>query len=278
MKKLILLFFAIIFLVLPTSAYAQWDDCTKGLENDPYPGSCGRYIDTDGDGICDHSQPAPEDRETTTSNNTSEITNVVGGVDPMELITGEDLKYKTVAEVAQLYQLDLDEFINALKDKTGIKAISANTSFTYLHDNYGLSPNTVKTIATALWEQNQGNTQALSQIQATSTQQQAKNNYYFLLLSLGLIGSYLTTFILSRLHIISTIKHRQIWNIFLSATFLATGLLGIFLVLRLSYGLVIPLPFNMLFWHVETGIAFTVIALFHIFWHIPYYKSIWPKK
>ena len=40
-----------------------WDDCPKGLVNDPYPGSCSRYIDTDGNGICDHSEPAPEDRE-----------------------------------------------------------------------------------------------------------------------------------------------------------------------------------------------------------------------
>ncbi len=46
------------------SVYA-WDDCPKGLVDDPYPGECARYIDTDGDDICDHSQLAPEDREVT---------------------------------------------------------------------------------------------------------------------------------------------------------------------------------------------------------------------
>jgi hypothetical protein len=40
-----------------------WDDCVKGMVDDPYPGECARYIDTDDDGICDHSQLAPEDRE-----------------------------------------------------------------------------------------------------------------------------------------------------------------------------------------------------------------------
>jgi len=39
-----------------------WDDCPFGMENDPYPGSCPRYIDVDGDGICDHSQPPPDER------------------------------------------------------------------------------------------------------------------------------------------------------------------------------------------------------------------------
>ncbi len=39
-----------------------WDDCPKGVVNDPYPGDCARYIDTDNNGICDHSEPAPEDR------------------------------------------------------------------------------------------------------------------------------------------------------------------------------------------------------------------------
>jgi hypothetical protein len=53
-----------ISLISISYTYAQWDDCPKGLVNDPYPGECSRYIDTDGDGICDHSQPAPEDRVT----------------------------------------------------------------------------------------------------------------------------------------------------------------------------------------------------------------------
>lgn len=45
-----------------SSPVMAWDDCPKGLVDDPYPGECSRYVDTDNDGICDHSQPAPEDR------------------------------------------------------------------------------------------------------------------------------------------------------------------------------------------------------------------------
>lgn len=35
--------------------------CPYGEINDPYPGKCARYVDTNGDGICDLSQEAAED-------------------------------------------------------------------------------------------------------------------------------------------------------------------------------------------------------------------------
>lgn len=69
-RKHIVLFTLIFILVAfsSISIYA-WDNCPFGLEDDPYPGECKRYIDTDGDGICDRSQPAPEDRNTNISLN-----------------------------------------------------------------------------------------------------------------------------------------------------------------------------------------------------------------
>ena len=60
MKALIpILFLCLWFISKPVFA---WDDCPVGEVNDSFPGECARYIDTDNDGICDHSQPAPEDR------------------------------------------------------------------------------------------------------------------------------------------------------------------------------------------------------------------------
>jgi hypothetical protein len=40
-----------------------WENCPFGEVDEPYPGTCGRYIDTDNDNICDLSQPAPENRD-----------------------------------------------------------------------------------------------------------------------------------------------------------------------------------------------------------------------
>ncbi len=60
--KTLFLIAAVALLVTAIVARAQWDDC-RFAETD-CAGQCGQFTDTDGDGICDHSQPAPEDRET----------------------------------------------------------------------------------------------------------------------------------------------------------------------------------------------------------------------
>jgi len=62
---------------IKTLNQTSWNDCPKGLVNDPYPGECKDYIDTDGDGICDHSEPPPWERHTNPNKtNTMERYNV----------------------------------------------------------------------------------------------------------------------------------------------------------------------------------------------------------
>ncbi len=41
------------------SSTSNWDSCRRGVSNDPYPGICHDYVDTNGDDICDLSQPDP---------------------------------------------------------------------------------------------------------------------------------------------------------------------------------------------------------------------------
>ncbi|MEA3308639.1 MAG: hypothetical protein U9Q70_03890 [Chloroflexota bacterium] len=41
----------------PTPTPKPETDCPFGLVNDPYPGECGRYVDQNENGICDHSEP-----------------------------------------------------------------------------------------------------------------------------------------------------------------------------------------------------------------------------
>ena len=73
-------------------------------------------------------------------------------------------------------------------------------------------------------------------------------------------------------------NHRKIWNALLLITFLASGILGILLVIRINFGVAIPLPFNVMFWHVETGIAMFMISIFHISWHGTYFKNMFRIK
>lgn len=172
MKKEIL----IILIILSIPLIYAWDDCRFNIENCTYPGSCGLYIDTDEDGICDHSETIPQ--------------------------------------------------------------------------------------------------------KSTSTKSEAKvsNGYVFVSLSLILFIGYIITYFLSKKQIITSVLHKKIWNFFLLITFLAVALSGILLVLRINYGFNINWPFNMLYWHVETGIAMSLISIFHIIWHYPYFKSCIKKS
>jgi len=63
----LILLIALIVITMTIIPAIAWNDCPKNLTNDPYPGKCNKYIDTDNDGICDHSQPPPEERVTTAS-------------------------------------------------------------------------------------------------------------------------------------------------------------------------------------------------------------------
>lgn len=45
----------LIVLLTPIAVYA-WNDCPYGMINDPFPGQCPRYMDTNQNGICDHSE------------------------------------------------------------------------------------------------------------------------------------------------------------------------------------------------------------------------------
>lgn len=110
------------------------------------------------------------------------------------------------------------------------------------------------------------------------TNNQPERVYHFLPISLFLIILYTTSHILSKKKIIRVVNHRKIWNILLLITFMISGILGVLLIIEINFAVTIPLKFNILFWHVESGIAMFVISLFHIFWHWTYFKNIFKYK
>jgi len=186
-KKYYFLLFALVLgKVLFSPARIQavtWNDCPLGKTNDYYPGDCPRFIDTDNDNICDHSQLPPEQR-----------------------------KAEKVLGIAQKETIENNP------------------------------------------------------------------NYYFAPLFLFLTSFYLFTFFLSRKKIITLITHRRFWNLLLTFSFFFNFLTSLLLILRLSYQL--PLTFfpNLSFWHVETGIIFFLTSLFHLGWHLPYYRQVFKIK
>jgi hypothetical protein len=109
-----------------------------------------------------------------------------------------------------------------------------------------------------------------SNIQA---QEKITKKYNLLLISMISILLYLVSYFLSKAKKISPVFHKKFWNFSLLIGFLGAGFSGLFLVLNLEYDLNILWPFNLLFWHVETGIIMTIISIFHLLWHWSYFKS-----
>ncbi len=77
MKKIIIAIPVLILLINPQPvSAATWLNCPFNKINDPYPGLCARYIDTDQDSICDNSQADSANRVIkTTSQTKNPITN-----------------------------------------------------------------------------------------------------------------------------------------------------------------------------------------------------------
>ena len=98
--------------------------------------------------------------------------------------------------------------------------------------------------------------------------------YNVLPIILALIMLYLISYILYDSKIIRKLRYKQIWSIVLVGSLLISGITGIILVLITDYGVRLNLNFNLLFWHVETGIILAVVLFFHIHIHWKKFKRI----
>jgi hypothetical protein len=93
-------------------------------------------------------------------------------------------------------------------------------------------------------------------------------------ITLALIMLYLITYLLYDSKIIKRRRYNQIWSIILVGSTLISGITGTILIFITDYGLIFNLNFNLLFWHVETGIILAVVLFFHIHIHWEKFKRI----
>ncbi|ADG13492.1 conserved hypothetical protein [Methanocaldococcus infernus ME] len=131
MKKL----FTFLLLLFFLSYIYAWEDCPYGRVNCTYPGKCGLYIDTNHNGICDHSEPEPNTEENTKEENINEVNN--GELE----IPGSVLKEMTIKEICEKYNIDP----KILKEKLGID-VSDNTKFEEIKEKYNIPMREIKNI------------------------------------------------------------------------------------------------------------------------------------
>jgi hypothetical protein len=249
-QRTIFSFMLISLLMLISIGFSQTTSCPYGEVNEPFPGTCTLYIDQDSNKICDLSE-----EQTITIDETH------------DLITGQELKTKTVEEVANIYGINSHTYAHALRDQFGINNIEPQTSFQLLHDNYGVEPSIAKDVANAL---KTGTT--ITQTAVEETQINITPKYEFILLTLLIFLMYAFTFTLSKAKQIKYINHLSFWNIMLLLSFLIAGITGILLVIRINYGIAFDMPFNILYWHVELGIVMAVLSILHVLKHLRYFK------
>jgi hypothetical protein len=93
-------------------------------------------------------------------------------------------------------------------------------------------------------------------------------------IAIALVVIYLASFVLYKTKLIRVTTHRKIWNVLLLVTFLFVGIFGLILAVRRDYILIFATRINLIFWHVEAGIVMTLISLFHLSWHLSYYRDL----
>lgn len=208
------------------------------------PGRCGRFIDQNGDGFCDRgrlSSPTPATQSTAETDAGKE--QVVSNVTSKNTENTKDAKGTKVQTIKE--------------DPEGMAAES-------IEPTPEPSTEAVAEEDTAA-EEPAGNTPQ-------------KKPYDLVLISLLTLGLYAFTFILVKTNAMKKTTHRKIWNSILLITALVSCLLGFFLVFQINYGWKMDWFWKVKFYHVEFGIAMTIVALFHIFWHMNYWKTLFKKR
>lgn len=121
-------------------------------------------------------------------------------------------------------------------------------------------------------------TEAITGAEETPAEPAKPFRYPLLTILAITFGLYLFTFILVKAGKMVKPTHRKIWNVALALTCIGSCLIGLLLAFFINYGYRPEWYIDLLHWHVYFGIAMTLIAIFHIFWHLEYYKNVFKKK
>jgi len=214
--------------------------CPWDMEN--CIGLCGRFIDEDGDGFCDLGRVVKTEVNKDVDSIVSEQTN-------LQLENNQKDNINVIAHAPT-------------EPKTSNKPKEDNTIETNKTDHQTQMTETTDASISIKKEK--------SILHTTSR----KPRYALIFYTSLTFGLYFLSLLFLKLRIYKRRIHRKIWNILLLITFLFSGLLGLFMVLQINYGLYQYQFLTFLKWHVEFGIVMALISFFHIFWHLAYFKNI----
>ena len=103
-------------------------------------------------------------------------------------------------------------------------------------------------------------------------------NYQTIPIIMVLLIIYIITILLVKSKKITLLTQRHFWNIVLLITFLVSGILGLILAISIDQKINLSWYLQFLRLHVKFGIAMSIVSIFHLLWHLPYYSSIFKKQ
>ena len=102
-------------------------------------------------------------------------------------------------------------------------------------------------------------------------------NYQTIPILSALLVLYFFSIWLVKTNKITLFVQRRFWNFVLLVTFLVSGILGLILAVSIDQKINLPWYLQFLNLHVKFGIAMSLVSIFHLIWHLPYYKTILKK-
>ena len=232
MKRII---FITLSLIMLCGTIAAQQDCPQV----DCPGICGRFVDANGDGFCDHgqlSQPKAEAKAEQPKAPEHKTVEAPAKETPQTTATEQEqsVSQETTPEKSEVTD----------NEKAGYDANHA----------------------------------VITQQPEEEAPAKPSSPYHVYLILGGTLLMYLISFILVKTNQWTKVTHRKVWNVALTITFLVSCLLGLLLAIFIHHGYRPECYITLLKLHVWFGIAMTVIAFFHALWHLNYFKTIFQKR
>lgn len=251
MRRIYINILLILFILLATNTLSA-QNCPRAIKD--CRGLCGWYVDLDRDGFCD-------------------LTLWSNGMISKKQRCADSIAAVKAAEKEKRRQ---DSLANLQQSNNDVQEVK-NTSIEKANPNNTPQQTIIPTPVTPVQNTEIPTNPSLTAAPAVPQSSPSKSSYDLILICSASLLLYLLTFYLSRRNLIKKTTHRKIWNGLLLITFLATGLIGLFLVIQLNYSIKLDWFSSLLYYHVEFGIGMAAISIFHILWHLRYWIHIFDK-
>lgn len=217
---------------------AQVSQCPRGEIN--CMGKCGRFINENGDEYCDLGKKISETEDSVT---------------------------KEVLGTGVYVKKDIDTKTESIRHQRADRIAAHSEAKANLPTEESPAQDSISSNSA----QEKTNTEAVSPANH-------KSPYLLVPILMFLLACYILTLFLVNKEKIKLATHRKIWNISLTVTFLVSGILGLLMAFMINYGHIPDFYRALLKIHVDFGIAMAIIAIFHLLWHLNYYKAILKTK